>query len=370
MSYFILFKHKLIEKIRCLYLINFNYRYKDNLRRYKLSKNKKNKALIKSEMKELRDYWGCYPLQYFNHDFYSKSCTLSIEDMKRFIPSYYFYRIIFPQYDNSKALLSIVEDKIVMDTLFKGMGFPSANVIVRKRSKHIFSSLGAALTVQTFEELLKAHCCSKLFIKPVNGRGGSGILVAKKKDSVFYINDDEFNYAYLTNLKDDYVVEEAIIQHDSITKVYPHSVNTLRAITKRNLEGKIEIVAITLRMGSKGSEIDNTSAGGLVIGINISDGHALRNYATYEYGAEKFYEHPDSGFKFEELRIPNWSEIKNKLIELANKNIIMNLTGWDIAVTEDGIVIIEVNTLFGIDGLQSALGGLEGKFKENKTVKM
>lgn len=369
-GYFTVFKHKLIEKVRCLYLMNFNYRYKDNMQRYKLSKNKKNKALIKAEIKQLKNYWGCYPLQYFNHDFYSKDCTLSMEEMRQFIPSYYFYRIIFPQYDNSKALLSIVEDKIVMDILFKGMDFPRSNVIVKKKANYIFSPQGAVLTYQTFEELLKKSVCKKLFIKPVNGRGGSGILVAKRKDSTFYIKDEEFTYHYLSNLKDDYAIEEAIIQHDAITAVYPHSVNTLRAITKRNVTGLIEIVAVTLRMGSNGSEIDNTSAGGLVIGINIENGYALKNYATHEYGLEKFYEHPDTGYKFEQLKIPNWLDCKNKLIELANKNIIMNLVGWDIAITNDGILVIEINTLFGIDGLQSAHGGLENKFIENKTLKI
>ncbi len=369
-GYFTVFKHKLIEKVRCLYLMNFNYRYKDNMQRYKLSKNKKNKALIKAEIKQLKNYWGCYPLQYFNHDFYSKDCTLSMEEMRKFIPSYYFYRIIFPQYDDSKNLLNIVEDKIVMDILFKGMDFPRSNVIVKKSSSYLFNSLGKILTFQTFEELLKKSVCNKLFIKPANGRGGNGILVAKKQGNIFYIKDDEFNYNYLSKLQGDYVIEEAIIQHDEITAVYPHSVNTLRVITKRDTAGLIEIVAVTLRMGSKGREIDNTSAGGLVIGINIVDGCSLKKYATHEYGLEKFYEHPDSGYKFEQLKIPNWLENKKKLIELANKNIIMNLVGWDIALTNDGILVIEINTLFGIDGLQSALGGLENKFSENKTLKI
>ncbi|BED88891.1 hypothetical protein PspMM1_13590 [Pseudoalteromonas sp. MM1] len=366
MHYFTVLKHKLIEKVRTLYLINFNYRYKDNIQRYKLSKNKKNKSLIKAEIKQLKDYWGCYPLQYFNHDFYSKDCTLSMDEMKQFIPSYYFYRIIFPQYDDSKYLLNIVEDKMVMDTLFKGMGYPSANVIIKKKANYVFNSDGTTLNYQTFQELLEMRTCNKLFIKPVHGRGGCGILVAKRQGKAFYIKDNEFDYHFLINLKDNYVIEEAIVQHDAITAVYPHSVNTLRAITKRNTAGLIEIVAVTLRMGSNGSEIDNTSAGGLVVGINSESGCALKNYATHEYGLKQFFEHPDTGYQFEQLKIPNWLGIKNKLIELAKKNIIMNLVGWDIAITNDGILVVEINTLFGIDGLQSAHGGLESKFIENK----
>ena len=96
----------------------------------------------------------------------------------------------------------------------------------------------------------------------------------------------------------------------------------------------------------------------------------VREYATQEYGLERFYEHPDSGFKFKQLKIPNWLAVKSQVIELANKNIIMNLTGWDIAITQNGILVIEINTLFGIDGLQSSLGGLRDKFDENYTVQL
>ncbi|MDN3473544.1 hypothetical protein HHE92_05300 [Pseudoalteromonas arctica] len=367
-----LLKHTVMEKIRCLYLIKFNYRYKANMQRFKQSTDKKDIAVIKSEIKALKKYWGCFPLQYFNHDFYSANCTLTIDEMKQFIPSYYFYKIIFPQYDNSKALLNIVEDKIVMDVLFDGMNFPTANVIAKKKTRYIFNSKGIALNNDSFAELLSSSHSAKLFIKPANGRGGSGILIAKKQDDVYKIkgSDLELNFDYVSKLKGDFVIEEAISQHLDIEAVYAHSVNTLRVITKRNTQGQVEIIATTLRMGSKGSEIDNTSAGGLVIGIDLLTGHAFRDYATHEYGSSRFYEHPDSGFKFKDLIIPNWLNIQNEILELANKNIILNLTGWDIAITNNGIVVIEINTLFGIDGLQSALGGLKNKFMENYTVKL
>ena len=290
--------------------------------------------------------------------------------MKQFIPSYYFYKIIFPQYDNSKALLNIVEDKIVMGVLFDGMNFPTANVIAKKKTHYIFNSKGIALNNDSFEELLSFSGSDKLFIKPANGRGGSGILIAKKQDDIYKIEGVDLNFSYISGLIGDYVIEEAITQHLDIAAVYAHSVNTLRVITKRNTQGQVEIIATTLRMGSKGSEIDNTSAGGLVIGIDLLTGHAFRDYATHEYGLSRFYEHPDSGFKFKDLIIPNWLNIQNEILELANKNIILNLTGWDIAITNNGIVVIEINTLFGIDGLQSASGGLKNKFMENYTVKL
>ncbi len=365
-------KHKILEKLRSIYTLWFKQNFKANMLRYKQSTTKKDKAVIRFEIKSLKKYWGCFPLQYFNHDFYSTNCSLTLHEMKKFIPSYYFYKIIFPQYDDSKALLNIVEDKIVMDVLFDGMNFPTANVIAKKKTHYIFNSKGIVLNNDSFEELLSSSHSAKLFIKPANGRGGSGILIAKKQDDVYKIkgSDLELNFDYVSKLKGDFVIEEAISQHLDIEAVYAHSVNTLRVITKRNTQGQVEIIATTLRMGSKGSEIDNTSAGGLVIGIDLLTGHAFRDYATQEYGLERFYEHPDSGFKFKNLKIPNWLNIQNEILELANENIILNLTGWDIALTSTGIIVIEINTLFGINGLQSALGGLEAKFKENYKVKL
>ncbi|ATD02914.1 hypothetical protein PTET_a1464 [Pseudoalteromonas tetraodonis] len=338
---------------------------KEHFRRFKTTLNKKPKSVIKNELKQLRDYWSCIPTQYYTHDFYSLDCDLTMEEMKKYIPSYYFYKVIFPQYDNVKAVIPLIENKITMNQLFSRIGLQQSNIVVVKRNEKLTSFNNKNLTTESIDELFKNLTCSKLFIKPVMGRGGKGIIIAKRVSESYEYNEEKITYNYLQALKGDYVVESAIEQHSYLNSIYPNSVNTLRAITVRNNNGTVDFIAATLRMGVGGNQVDNSSAGGLLIGIDLNTGMGLKPYATYEYGIEKFEKHPDTGFSFFDLRIPNWECTKNEIISAAKKLTQLNLVGWDIAITQKEIVIIEANTLFGLDHTQAGIGGMKDFFVNN-----
>lgn len=358
-------KHRLLDHIRFFYHVLTNERMKEHFRRFKTTLNKKPKSVIKNELKQLRDYWSCIPTQYYTHDFYSLDCDLTMEEMKKYIPSYYFYKVIFPQYDNVKAVIPLIENKITMNQLFSRIGLQQSNIVVVKRNEKLTSFNNKNLTTESIDELFKNLTCSKLFIKPVMGRGGKGIIIAKRVSESYEYNEEKITYNYLQALKGDYVVESAIEQHSYLNSIYPNSVNTLRAITVRNNNGTVDFIAATLRMGVGGNQVDNSSAGGLLIGIDLNTGMSLKPYATYEYGIEKFDKHPDTGFNFFELRIPNWENNKKEIINAAKKLTQLNLVGWDIAITQKGIIIIEANTLFGLDHTQAGIGGMKDFFVKN-----
>ncbi|RYU46112.1 hypothetical protein ERW49_10610 [Aliivibrio finisterrensis] len=355
-------KHLLLDHTRFFYHVILNERMRSNLKRFKNSKNKKSFSKTNSERKELQNYWGCIPTQYYTHDFYLTQNTLDNEEIKKYIPSYYFYKIIVPQYDNVKSVIPIVEHKIKMIQYFKKIGLKHSNVIITKNKNNLVCIDNHHLSKESIEKIISDLTCNRLFIKPALGRGGKGIIIAKKKPDGFYFNQHLINYDYLLSLKGDYVIETEIKQHPYITSIYNHSVNTIRAITVRHDNGKIEFIAATLRMGIGGKEVDNGSLGGIMIGIDLSNGQSLRSYATHSVGTTKYKNHPDSGFDFSTLQIPNWRQIKKDIIDSANKLDLLNLAGWDIAITDSGINIIEVNTLFGIDLTQTSVGGIRDFF--------
>ncbi|EWS97304.1 hypothetical protein BG00_03040 [Pseudoalteromonas sp. SCSIO_11900] len=359
------FKHRLLDYIRFIYHVLTNKRMREHFKRFRTTLNKKPKSVIKDELKQLRDYWCCIPTQYYTHDFYSLDCDLTIEEMKEYIPSYYFYKVIFPQYDNVKAVIPLIENKITMNQLFSRIGLQQSNIVVIKRGEKLTSFNNKDLTSVSIEELFKNLTCNKLFIKPVMGRGGKGIIVAKRTREGYEYNDEKITHDYLQALNGDYVVEAAIEQHPYLNTVYSNSVNTLRAITVRNDNGSVDFIAATLRMGVGGNQVDNSSAGGLLIGIDLNTGMSLKPYATYEFGIEKFEKHPDTGFSFFDLQIPNWEFTKSEIINAAKKLTQLNLVGWDIAITQKEIVIIEANTLFGLDHTQAGIGGMKDFFVNN-----
>ncbi|WP_322804535.1 sugar-transfer associated ATP-grasp domain-containing protein [Vibrio alfacsensis] len=355
-------KHVSLDHVRFCYHAIVNESMRNNLKRFIISKDKKENSIIRRERKELRDYWGCIPTQYYTHDFYSTNYNFMDSDIKKYIPSYYFYKIIVPQYDNVREVIPIVEHKIRMVQYFREIELNHSNVIIAKKKNELFTINNEKLSQESIIDIINSLSCEKIFIKPALGRGGKGIIIAKKNQNGYEFDGKIINYNYLLSLKGDYVIETEIVQHPYIAKVYHNCINTVRAITVRHDDGNVEIIAATLRMGVAGKELDNASLGGIVIGINLSTGKCLRPFATYETGTEKFYHHPDSGFDFSLLQLPNWEKIKEEIIDSAKKLTLLNLVGWDIAVKESGIEIIEANTLFGIDLMQASVGGMRDFF--------
>jgi hypothetical protein len=60
-------------------------------------------------------------------------------------------------------------------------------------------------------------------------------------------------------------------------------------------------------------------------------------------GFKKVNEHPETGRKFEEFKIPFWEEVLALVQEAALKFLPLRTLGWDIAVTEKGLKILETN---------------------------
>ncbi|BBN82626.1 hypothetical protein PA25_26110 [Pseudoalteromonas sp. A25] len=362
-------KHCFIDKVRYVYYLFFNERFRFNMARYKSTKFKKDKKLIKKELAALKQYWGFIPMQYYTHDFYRQDCELSIEEMKTYIPSYYFYFILYPKFDNLKGAGYILENKIVCYYLFKGMDLPTSPIIGMKKGRGFVTPDGQFHSSKEFLEVIRQSNTDKVFVKPVSGCGGKGILILKKEVNKLSLDGKEFTYEDLDRLEADYVIEPKIIQTAYLDSVYPNSVNTLRAVTCRDPSGVVRLIAVTLRMGTHGKEVDNSAQGGLLIGINLDTGKPIRDYAGYEYGCEKLYSHPDSGFNFCDLFIENWCSIKADIVDFAKKMTLYNLVGWDVALTKDGPIVIEANTKFGIDHSQSGVGGMKELFFHGEPTK-
>lgn len=157
----------------------------------------------------------------------------------------------------------------------------------------------------------------------------------------------------------DYLVQAVIHQHKEMEALNPSSINTIRIVTYRH-EMEIKTVYTVIRIGRKGMNVDNESAGG-ISAIIRPDGTIGR----YAYGAPGVdnVEYTDSGVKLEGYKVPSF----DKAIELVKFSHMQlpyfNLIGWDIAIEEDGSpIMIELN--LNPDLSQSANGPAFGEYTD------
>lgn len=207
-------------------------------------------------------------------------------------------------------------------------------------------------------KIIKKLGIKKLFIKPVIGGGGKGISVAELMDQdVFIRTQDKILELKEFTIKFPVIFQEAINQNYKLSLLSSQSVNTVRVATIYTKEHKAQIVAAFLRCGVGRSYIDNWSAGGIAIGVDIEKGQLMRY--GFDKDANLWDKHPTSGIIFDGFQIPNWSQV----IEVAKKVQLsfpcFRILGLDIAISDkEEPIIIEVNDYPDLLVHEQVSGGL------------
>lgn len=135
------------------------------------------------------------------------------------------------------------------------------------------------------------------------------------------------------------VAEEAIVQHGAMASLNPSCVNTLRLITI-TVDGECELVGAVLKVGN-GSDVDNMGAGGLCAPIDMASGVVSGSACVRK--EQRHEVHPLTGVRFEGFEIPFFGEAK-ELVRRASAVVPqVRFVGWDVAITENGPVLVEGN---------------------------
>jgi hypothetical protein len=138
------------------------------------------------------------------------------------------------------------------------------------------------------------------------------------------------------------VVEEYCVQHPWYQSLNPTSVNTLRVFVLLNARQPARILGGYLRTGRKGSITDNTSNGGIYFPFDPKTG-ILQAGRYKTISTEYFLEHPDSGIRVEGQELPGWREVCDLMPRALEAFPNILFAGLDVAMTEDGPTIIELN---------------------------
>jgi len=330
--------------------------------RYKKCTDKKNTSQIKREIQVCKKYWKCYPYHYFLYDLYKRDMEITDDELINYIPHFYWYRLFLPYYRSSKFMM-ITDNKIITDQIFRSLKIPQPETLFYIFHGHLYSPEMVQLTQDQIEHELNNTSIEKIFVKPAQGSGGYGINIFHKTDRGHYETRQNiiFNGDFLAMLQknQDYIVQAGIAQDPEISGIYPGSVNTFRIIAE-NINGVVRIVCAVMRIGRGQSEIDNASSGGIFIKTDIDSGK-LGDFAT-SYNCEKFKEHPDTHFVFQNFTISRWDEIKRFSIEAASKVPFFTYLGWDIALTANGPLVIEINSNPAHDIMEISSNGLREAF--------
>ncbi len=191
--------------------------------------------------------------------------------------------------------------------------------------------------LQDFNEFIKKH--PNIIVKPVDGQCGKGIEIIKvDKNNAKTIHQQLINEKRI-------LVEEIATQINEINELHPYSINTLRIYTIKS-----NIVAAFIRIGNKKHIVDNFNNEGLAAPINIETGKI--NYPAIDKHDHIYEIHPITNKKIKDLQIPKWDEVKKYIKEVSNIVPEVGYVGWDICLSNKGLMLIEGNEFPGHDIFQ------------------
>ena len=174
-------------------------------------------------------------------------------------------------------------------------------------------------------------------LKPVEKAGGRGICIVHSR------NTDELQESIsmlLKKCKYGVLIEELIQQVPVMKELHPASVNTVRIPTIRVSDKKTMIFHPMLRVGREASIVDNAGSGGIICVLDSESGKVIA--ARDEQGNE-FITHPETGVRLIGFTVPQWEEAVRTAKELAQVIPSNRYTGWDLALTDKGWVMVEGN---------------------------
>jgi alpha-L-glutamate ligase-like protein len=253
---------------------------------------------------------------------------------------------------NSPGLMAMLTKDAVKGLLLPlGVPMSATYLVLRERSE-----------LSKFKEWMKQH--EVFALKPSSSYGGEGILlVTGRQGDMYRTNMGLMSASQIETLafsilegqfhggvKDTAVVEELLIQNESLRDIVPLGLADMRVISFLGYPVMAMMRIPTVASGGKA----NIHLGAVAAGVRISTGVIFHSV----WAGLPSPEHPDTGAELLGRRIPLWDEILEVAAE-AQQLAGIGYAGVDIALdSKRGPVVMEVNRRPGLEIQNANAAGL------------
>lgn len=310
---------------------------------------------------KIRQYWEIAQ-KYSNHNaYYAIYIFFDLIICKLFYASYLDDYILYEFYKfNHQHIKSFITNKKQM-RLWREFNskeaihlFTNKPLFNKKFSQFMHRQYILATNATTDESLnfIKQH--NTVIVKPVDGVCGKGIYRLKSN------NPKDLESFIISLQSNSYLVEEIIENEESLKKLNPSSLNTVRVVTCLDKALQPHIIKAVLRIGTNNSCTDNVHNGGIVCSINTE--HGIIDSYAYNSKGDKYIVHPLTNTPIVGFKIPGWEKLPSYIKEVARIETGARYVGWDIAITPNGFELLEGNTDHAADVFQMC--SLEGQYKQ------
>ena len=266
---------------------------------------------------------------------------------------------------NDNTWYAATKHKLLFDTTMKGAGLPvpAMQAIYDRKGR------GAGYPLLTDLDQLKSYLSDAsnhpVFCKPTTGLLSIGAFRIDGKDGDKLLINGSHAYAveevvnYISKLSPKgYLFQSVLKPHPDFQPLTGDAIASARFVIL-NFEGHAEIHSCILKLPAKGEVADNFwRPGSVLCNVDPQSGEIIRCVCKNEDGINTISEHPVSGFKMMGYQLPDFSNASETVLRAARFLAGIKVQSWDVAFSDKGPILLEVN--FGGDLNLSQLASGQG----------
>lgn len=259
---------------------------------------------------------------------------------------------------NPRKYACLARDKFIGHCLLETLGIPTSNIIAYYNPECAYATGTTVYQYNQLARLLRDSGKKSFVIKPsTDSAHGEGVTICRElieENEQLVICKTDGTHVPLQNFLGNtpLLFETLIPQTGQFSDFNSSSLNTVRIMTALYPDNSVKVFAGFIKIGRKGSDIDNAGNGGNIdCGVNVDNGQ-LYNAIQFNSWKDicKIDMHPDSQKHLEGIYIENWDLIKEQLKHFQGLIPQLKTIGWDVAITENGPVIVEINNWWDTTG--------------------
>lgn len=342
-----------------LYNIFLCYRYSAGKVKYY---HKGQEKSFPAKLSELLAWW--LREKEFNRMYYAFGLNLSSRKLNDYIGRREFLRLknkgekLLKDHAGSKDLNYdvVTKDKFITNSVFKASGIPCLeNKALYHHGRLIFSD-GLEKGIEGFWDFT-----GTFIVKNTVLEAGEGVLVCICDNIRINVNGETLSKEAFQKKLSHYIwiVQQKYTSSEAIRKVNDSALNTTRVVTI--LKGnKPEYLGGFQAFATGGATTDSWSKGSIYVGIDLEkDCLKADGYCSLDVkGQSIVHKHPDSGIVFHDYPVPGLKDAVELCLKAHNLLYFNYIVGWDVAITDDGPVIVEANEKPGMNVVQCIDGGM------------
>jgi hypothetical protein len=262
-----------------------------------------------------------------------------------------FFRVgQFVKLQKARSDGRLLTDKRLFDQWCRESGLPTVPTLMEIEDGRVTPSAGADATLPDCD----------LFSKPADLAGGAGAQRWLYDGAGGYVGADGRSRPAAALLEELAVasriptkqrasgrilLQRCLRNHPSLLPLTPGGLCTVRLVTYRWPRAEARLLLAAYKMPTGTSAADNFHFGGVAAPVDLATGRLGR--PVFRRGAliVEIERHPDTGTVIEGHQLPFWDEALALVLRAHDAVPRLAAIGWDVALTGEGPILVEGNTL-------------------------